>query len=90
MPKWGLSMESGKVTDWLVAVGDELTEGSLAAPQLGGNGFGRRDEIGDFAVQLIVGEQLADRPAAGAEGSPACAPVGRPPAAARTSDGATA
>jgi len=28
MPKWGLSMESGKVTDWLVAVGDELTEGA--------------------------------------------------------------
>jgi pyruvate dehydrogenase E2 component (dihydrolipoamide acetyltransferase) len=28
MPKWGLSMESGKVTEWLVAVGDELTEGA--------------------------------------------------------------
>ena len=27
MPKWGLSMESGKVTEWLVQVGDELTEG---------------------------------------------------------------
>ncbi len=27
MPKWGLSMESGKVTDWFVAEGDELTEG---------------------------------------------------------------
>ena len=31
MPKWGLSMESGKVTDWLVAVGDELTEGRRSA-----------------------------------------------------------
>jgi pyruvate dehydrogenase E2 component (dihydrolipoyllysine-residue acetyltransferase) len=28
MPKWGLSMEAGKVTEWLVAVGDELTEGA--------------------------------------------------------------
>src|SRR6476620_6225478 len=28
MPKWGLSRESGKVTEWLVAVGDELTEGA--------------------------------------------------------------
>jgi pyruvate dehydrogenase E2 component (dihydrolipoamide acetyltransferase) len=28
MPKWGLSMESGKVTEWLVAVGDEIEEGT--------------------------------------------------------------
>jgi len=28
MPKWGLSMEAGKVTDWLVAVGDEIEEGT--------------------------------------------------------------
>jgi pyruvate dehydrogenase E2 component (dihydrolipoamide acetyltransferase) len=28
MPKWGLSMEAGKVTDWLVAIGDELQEGA--------------------------------------------------------------
>ncbi len=27
MPKWGLSMESGKVTEWLVAVGEEISEG---------------------------------------------------------------
>ncbi|HEY5855436.1 MAG TPA: acetoin dehydrogenase dihydrolipoyllysine-residue acetyltransferase subunit [Aldersonia sp.] len=27
MPKWGLSMESGKVTEWLVAVGDDLSQG---------------------------------------------------------------
>lgn len=29
MPKWGLSMESGKVTEWLVAAGDEITEGQV-------------------------------------------------------------
>jgi pyruvate dehydrogenase E2 component (dihydrolipoamide acetyltransferase) len=28
MPKWGLSMEAGKVTEWLVAVGDEIDEGT--------------------------------------------------------------
>lgn len=28
MPKWGLSMEAGKVTDWLVAVGDEIENGT--------------------------------------------------------------
>ena len=27
MPKWGLSMESGEVTEWLVSEGDELKEG---------------------------------------------------------------
>jgi pyruvate dehydrogenase E2 component (dihydrolipoamide acetyltransferase) len=27
MPKWGLSMREGKVTDWLVAEGDEVAEG---------------------------------------------------------------
>ncbi|MBS1691398.1 MAG: acetoin dehydrogenase dihydrolipoyllysine-residue acetyltransferase subunit [Actinobacteria bacterium] len=28
MPKWGLSMEAGKVTDWLVSVGDEIEDGT--------------------------------------------------------------
>ncbi len=28
MPKWGLSMEAGKVTDWLVSVGDEIENGT--------------------------------------------------------------
>src|ERR1035437_321569 len=27
MPKWGLSMQTGKVMEWLVSEGDELTEG---------------------------------------------------------------
>ena len=27
MPKWGLSMKSGKVTEWLVSEGDEITAG---------------------------------------------------------------
>lgn len=31
MPKWGLSMESGKVIEWLVAEGDELKDGQEVA-----------------------------------------------------------
>jgi pyruvate dehydrogenase E2 component (dihydrolipoamide acetyltransferase) len=31
MPKWGLSMQSGKVTEWLVSEGDELREGQDVA-----------------------------------------------------------
>ncbi|GAB2477621.1 acetoin dehydrogenase dihydrolipoyllysine-residue acetyltransferase subunit [Xylanimonas ulmi] len=27
MPKWGLSMESGRITEWLVSEGDEVAEG---------------------------------------------------------------
>jgi pyruvate dehydrogenase E2 component (dihydrolipoamide acetyltransferase) len=31
MPKWGLSMTSGEVTEWLVSEGDELKEGQDVA-----------------------------------------------------------
>lgn len=31
MPKWGLAMESGKVTEWLVSEGDEVEEGQDVA-----------------------------------------------------------
>jgi pyruvate dehydrogenase E2 component (dihydrolipoamide acetyltransferase) len=41
MPKWGLSMEAGKVTEWLVAVGDEIDEGT---------------EICDIDTDKIAGE----------------------------------
>lgn len=27
MPKWGLSMTTGKITEWIVAEGDEVAEG---------------------------------------------------------------
>jgi pyruvate dehydrogenase E2 component (dihydrolipoamide acetyltransferase) len=40
MPKWGLSMTSGKVTDWIVAEGDEVTEG---------------DELADIDTDKIAG-----------------------------------
>ncbi|XVQ06802.1 acetoin dehydrogenase dihydrolipoyllysine-residue acetyltransferase subunit [Spirillospora sp. CA-255316] len=40
MPKWGLSMTSGKITSWLMAEGDEVAEG---------------DEIADVDTDKITG-----------------------------------
>ena len=31
MPKWGMSMQEGELTEWLVAVGDVVTEGQPLA-----------------------------------------------------------
>jgi len=31
MPKWGMSMQEGLLTEWVVAVGDEVTEGQALA-----------------------------------------------------------
>lgn len=31
MPKWGMSMQEGVLTEWLVAVGDQVTEGQALA-----------------------------------------------------------
>ena len=31
MPKWGMSMQEGALTQWLVAVGDEVGEGQALA-----------------------------------------------------------
>lgn len=31
LPKWGMTMQEGTITAWLVSVGDELTEGDLIA-----------------------------------------------------------
>ncbi|SNR64877.1 pyruvate dehydrogenase E2 component (dihydrolipoamide acetyltransferase) [Haloechinothrix alba] len=40
MPKWGLSMSSGKITDWLAGVGDEVADG---------------DELADIDTDKIAG-----------------------------------
>jgi len=31
LPKWGLTMEEGNVTEWLVSVGDAVQEGQVLA-----------------------------------------------------------
>lgn len=40
MPKWGLSMTSGKITDWIVSEGEEVSEG---------------DELADIDTDKIAG-----------------------------------
>jgi pyruvate/2-oxoglutarate dehydrogenase complex dihydrolipoamide acyltransferase (E2) component len=31
LPKWGMSMQEGTITGWLVAAGDQVTEGQVIA-----------------------------------------------------------
>ena len=31
LPKWGMTMQEGTITEWVVSVGDELTEGDVIA-----------------------------------------------------------
>jgi pyruvate/2-oxoglutarate dehydrogenase complex dihydrolipoamide acyltransferase (E2) component len=31
LPKWGMTMQEGTITNWLVSVGDELKEGDVIA-----------------------------------------------------------
>jgi pyruvate/2-oxoglutarate dehydrogenase complex dihydrolipoamide acyltransferase (E2) component len=31
LPKWGMSMQEGTITEWLVAEGDAVTEGQVIA-----------------------------------------------------------
>ena len=47
MPKWGLSMRSGKVTDWVVAEGDPVAPG---------------DDLADIETEKITGTLEADSP----------------------------
>jgi pyruvate dehydrogenase E2 component (dihydrolipoamide acetyltransferase) len=46
MPKWGLSMRSGKITEWLVAPGDEVAPGG---------------DLADIETEKITGTLEADR-----------------------------
>lgn len=31
LPKWGMTMQEGTITEWQVSVGDEVTEGQVIA-----------------------------------------------------------
>ena len=47
MPKWGLSMRSGKITDWVVTEGDAVAPG---------------DDLADIETEKITGTLEADSP----------------------------
>ena len=47
MPKWGLSMRSGKITDWVVTEGDPVAPG---------------DDLADIETEKITGTLEADSP----------------------------
>ena len=72
MPKWGLSMESGKVTDWFVAEGDELTEGQDICEIDTDKIAGALESTWSGTVRALVVDTMVDVP--GAAPSP-CSPT---------------
>lgn len=65
MPKWGLSMESGKVTDWFVAEGDELTEGQDICEIDTDKIAGALESTWSGTVRALVVETMVDVPVGG-------------------------
>jgi len=65
MPKWGLSMESGKVTDWFVAEGDELTEGQDICEIDTDKIAGALESSWEGTVRALVVDTMVDVPVGG-------------------------
>lgn len=65
MPKWGLSMTSGEVTEWLVAVGDELEEGQEVAEIATDKIEGPLESTWSGLVRALVVEVNDDVPVGG-------------------------
>lgn len=65
MPKWGLSMESGKVTEWLVSEGDELEEGQDVADIDTDKIAGTLESTWSGVVRALVVEAMVDVPVGG-------------------------
>lgn len=65
MPKWGLSMESGKVTDWFVAEGDEVTAGQELCEIDTDKIAGALECAGEGVVRALVVETGVDVPVGG-------------------------
>ncbi|HEY7812024.1 MAG TPA: acetoin dehydrogenase dihydrolipoyllysine-residue acetyltransferase subunit [Nakamurella sp.] len=65
MPKWGLSMESGKVTDWFVAEGDELTQGQDICEIDTDKIAGALESTWAGTVRALVVETMVDVPVGG-------------------------
>ena len=65
MPKWGLSMESGKVTEWLVSEGDELQEGQDVAEIDTDKIAGALESTWSGIIRALVVEVMVDVPVGG-------------------------
>ena len=65
MPKWGLSMESGKVTDWFVTEGDELSEGQDICEIDTDKIAGALESTWTGTVRALVVETMVDVPVGG-------------------------
>lgn len=65
MPKWGLSMESGKVTDWFVAEGDEVSAGQELCEIDTDKIAGALECSGEGVVRALVVETGVDVPVGG-------------------------
>ncbi|GHE94702.1 branched-chain alpha-keto acid dehydrogenase subunit E2 [Streptomyces spiralis] len=65
MPKWGLSMKSGKITAWFVAEGDEVAEGDDLADIDTDKITGALESAGAGLVRRIIAETNEDVPVGG-------------------------
>ena len=65
MPKWGLSMESGEVTEWFVSEGDELEEGQDVADIGTDKITGALESTWSGVVRALVVEANVDVPVGG-------------------------
>ena len=65
MPKWGLSMKTGEVTEWLVSVGDELKEGQDVAEIATDKIEGPLESTWSGVVRALVVEANDDVPVGG-------------------------
>jgi pyruvate dehydrogenase E2 component (dihydrolipoamide acetyltransferase) len=65
MPKWGLSMKSGKVTEWLVAEGDTIEPGMDLADIETDKIAGTLESAQDGVLRRIVAQVGADVPVSG-------------------------
>src|SRR5574337_699635 len=65
MPKWGLSMESGKVTSWLMAVGDEVSQGQVICEIDSDKIVGELESTFTGVLRALVVDTDADVPVGG-------------------------